>query len=44
MTRVGIYIARLGHEVGLYTPSRNPELGQHPGVIFARVFRVVWRR
>ena len=42
--RIGIFQLVLGREVGCYTPSRNPELGQHSGVRWARVFRVRWRR
>ena len=42
--RVGIFQLVLCGEIGAYIPSRNPELGDQPGVRWARVFRVRWRR
>ena len=42
--RAGLYRLHLAGELGLFTPSQNPGLADHPGVVWARVFTVVWRR
>lgn len=39
-----LYRAYLGHELGACKPSENPELLEHSGLRWARVFRVTWRR
>lgn len=42
--RIGIFVAHLGRQLGCYRPSRTPELPQHPGIVWARTYRVRWRR